>query len=395
MPRMNPVRPYPVTAYALCTGLGRTVAEHVEALRAGRRGLGACPISVPFAAVTGTVPGPLPEIPPGAFGHHSRTAQVALLGYEEMAPAVARAVQRWGADRVGLIVGTSTGGVGVTEDAHEARVATGRFPPPGYDYHRQHPFHVFMEALRERAGIDGPRYVPSTACSSSGKVFASARRLLDLSVVDAVLVGGADGLCHTTVDGFYHLGVQATEPCRPFGHGRPGMNIGEGGAFVLLEREGDGPARLLGVGETSDAYHQSTPDPEGRGAVTSMRMALAQGGVDPSEVGLVNAHGTGTMKNDVSEAGAIEAVFGTDTPVVSTKGYTGHTLGACGAVEAIFSIMSIEHGFIPASAGAHPLDPEVRVRVLTERLDGPVRAAVSNAFAFGGNNCSVLFGGPA
>jgi 3-oxoacyl-[acyl-carrier-protein] synthase I len=320
---------------------------------------------------------------------------VAMLGYEEIAPAVERAVRRWGPERVALIVGTSTGGVGVTEDAHGHWKATGQFPPEGYDYPRQHPFHVFLEALRERSGIMGPRYVPSTACSSSAKVFASARRLLDLDVVDAALVGGADGLCHTTVDGFFHLGVQATEPCRPFGQGRPGMNIGEGAGYVLLEREGEGPARLLGVGETSDAYHQSTPDPEGHGAVTSMRMALAQGGLEPGAVDLVNAHGTGTIKNDVAEARAIEAVFGTGVPVVSTKGYTGHTLGACGAIEAIFSIMAIEHGFIPESVGADPLDPDVRVRVITERVDGPVRAVLSNAFAFGGNNCSVLIGEPA
>lgn len=393
MPRMSPVRPYPVTAYALCTGLGRTVEAHVDALRAGRRGLGACPIQVPFQALTGTVPGPLPEIPQGAFGHRSRTAQVALLGYAEIAPAVERAVGRWGAERVGLVVGTSVGGVGVTEDAHEEACTTGHFPPAWYDYRRQHPFHIFLEVLGERAGIRGPRYVPSTACSSSAKVFASARRLLDLSVVDAVLVGGADGLCHTTVDGFHHLGVQSTEPCRPFGLGRPGMNIGEGAAFLLLEREGDGPAHLLGVGETSDAYHQSTPDPEGRGAVGAMRMALAQAGLAADAVDLVNAHGTGTSKNDVSEAGAIQTVFGTRTPVVSTKGYTGHTLGACGAVEAIFSILSMEHGFIPATVGAEPLDPEVHVHVVTESTNRSVRTVLSNAFAFGGNNCSVLLGG--
>jgi 3-oxoacyl-[acyl-carrier-protein] synthase I len=389
-----PITAYPITAYGLCTGLGRTVREHVEALREGRRGLGACPVRVPFPAVTGTVPGELPRIPASAFGHGSRTAQVALLGYESVAEAVARAVRRWGADRVGLIVGTSTGGVGVTEDAHEAWKATGKFPPPGYDYLRQHPFHAFLEALRGRSGIRGPSYVPSTACSSSSKVFASARRLMDLGVIDAALVGGADGLCHTTVDGFYHLGVQATEPCRPFGRGRPGMNIGEGAAYLLLEREGDGPAHLLGVGETSDAFHQSTPDPEGRGAIAAMRTAMAQAGLEPGAVDLVNAHGTGTLKNDVAEACAIEAVLGTDVPVVSTKGYTGHTLGACGAVEAIFSVMAIEHGFIPPSVGSNPLDPEVRVRVVAERIDGPVRRVLSNAFAFGGNNCTLALGAP-
>ncbi|MFW6086355.1 MAG: beta-ketoacyl-ACP synthase [Myxococcota bacterium] len=394
MPRMTTVRPYPITAYGLCTGLGRTAREHLAALREGRRGLRACPIPTPFEALTGTVPGDLPDIPAGAWGHHSRTAQVALLGYEDIAPAVDRAVQRWGAERVALIAGTSTGGVGVTEDAHEHFARTGEQAPEGYDYHRQHPFHVFVEALRERSGIAGPRYVPSTACSSSGKVFASARRLLDLELVDAVLVGGVDGLCHTTVDGFHHLGVQATVPCRPFGVDRPGMNIGEGGAFVLLEREGEGPAWLLGVGETSDAFHQSSPDPEGHGAIAAMRQSLAQAGLEPEQVDHINAHGTGTAKNDVAEARAIEAVFGLGVPVASTKGYTGHTLGACGAVEAIFGIMAIEHGFLAESVGSAPIDPDVHIPIVTERADRKVSTVLSNAFAFGGNNCSVLLGGP-
>ena len=394
MARLTKVRPYPITAYGMCTGLGRTARDNLAALREGRRGLGACPIPTPFEALTGTVPGDLPNIPDGAWGHSSRTAQVALLGFEDIAPAVERARQRWGADRIALVVGTSTGGVGVTEDAHEHWTKTGEFPPPGYDLMRQHLFYTFVEALRERAGVTGPRYVPSTACSSSAKALASARRLLDLELADAVVVGGADGLCHTTVDGFFHLGVQSTEPCRPFGADRPGMNIGEGAAFLLVERTGDGPARLLGVGETSDAFHQSTPDPKGRGAVAAMRQALAQGGLEPAEVDHVNAHGTGTIKNDVSEAQAIEAVFGREVPVASTKGYTGHTLGACGAVEAIFSVLAIEHGFIPASIGAAPLDPEVHVRVVTEPLTQKVGAVVSNAFAFGGNNCAVLLGGP-
>ena len=180
----------------------------------------------------------------------------------------------------------------------------------------------------------------------------------------------------------------------PFSADRPGMNIGEGAAFALVERSGVPRATLLGVGESSDAYHPSSPHPEGRGALAAMQDALAQGGVAASEVDYVNAHGTGTKHNDSAESCAVEALLGREVPVVSTKGYTGHTLGACGAVEAIFGIVAIEEGFLPASVGSTPRDPEIPIRVLAERLDMTPRYVLSNSFAFGGNNCSVLLGRP-
>ncbi len=387
-------RAYPITAFSLCCGLGRDTEAVVHQLREARRGLREVPFEVPFEAVTGTLPQPPPPLPAPLANQDSRTARLTALAYEGIDHAMVEASKRWGTDRIALVLGTSTGGIDRTErfhfDWYGSGAPTPAVPPADYDYHRQHCFHALADTLASLSGAQGPRYVVSTACSSSAKVFGSAQRLLDLGIADAVLVGGADGLCHTTVRGFHSLGVMASEPCRPFGSERPGMNVGEGAGLLLLEREGRPRAWLRGVGESSDAYHMSSPDPEGRGALAAMRQALHEADVRPEEVGYINAHGTGTKYNDAAEAKAIEALFGASVPVVSTKAYTGHTLGACGAIEAIFGIVALEEGWIPAALGSHPLDDEIRLWIPDHVLERPVRYVLSNAFAFGGSNCSVL-----
>ncbi|HEY8379350.1 MAG TPA: beta-ketoacyl synthase N-terminal-like domain-containing protein, partial [Nannocystis sp.] len=249
-------------------------------------------------------------------------------------------------------------------------------------------------------GLHGPGLVLSTACSSSARVFASAQRLLACGVCDAVLVGGVDSLCGLTVRGFAGLEVLSHAPCRPFSRERAGINIGEGAALLLLERHGDGPARLLGVGDSSDAYHMTSPHPEGLGARLAMERALAAAGLSPADVDHVNAHGTGTRQNDSMESAAIRAVFGAPesgagVPVVATKGYTGHMLGAAGATEVAFVIDAIAGGYLPAGVGADPVDDSLGVDVVTARRERRTRAALSNSFAFGGSNVSVLIGAPA
>jgi 3-oxoacyl-[acyl-carrier-protein] synthase I len=386
--------PVPVTAYAAVNALGTATRDVVSALRAGRAGLRPCPLALPFEAPTGVLPTRAPRLPPSLAAFDSPTTRLAVAGLDELLPAIGRARARHGAARVALVVGTTTAGLARTEEAHRHLTTTGALPAD-YDFHRQHSFGGLVEALRRMTGIAGPAYVVSTACSASAKAVGAAQRLLQAGIVDAVVVGGVDGLAQTTLRGFHSLEILSPEPCRPLSRERRGINIGEGAAYLLLEREGDAAVSLLGVGESSDAHHMSAPHPEGRGARLAMTQALQSAGRAARDVDYINAHSPGTRLNDLSEGQAITELFGADVPVVSTKGYTGHLLGAGGATEAVFSIVAIEQGWIPASLGADPVDAELRILVPTTRLERPCRYVLSNSFAFGGSNVSLLFGSAA
>lgn len=353
-----------VTAYCVCNGLGRTTTEVLEGLRAGRHGLRPCPLPVPFEVMCGVVPDPLAELPERHARLAVRQLEIGWLAFQEIAPAVAEVIERRGRDRVGAVLGTSTGGIAHTEEAYFQWRQTSVLPRR-YELDA-HSFHTIGRLLRAEAGWRGPTYVVSTACSSSAKVFSSARRLLRSGRCDAVLVGGVDSLALTTVRGFHSLAASSTGACRPFSAQRDGMNVGEGAAYVLLER--DGPethpaprAYLVGIGESNDAFHMSAPDPEGRGAIAAMQAALADAGLSASDIDHVNAHGTGTVRNDVAEARAIAHVLGKSVPVVSTKSYTGHMLGAGGATEAVFSLVALEQQWIPQNLGLDPVDPEIEL----------------------------------
>jgi 3-oxoacyl-[acyl-carrier-protein] synthase-1 len=383
--------PYPVTAYAAANALGGSTKEVIAALRAGRTGLRPCPLDLPFAAPSGAMPDPLPRLPEALAAHDSRTARLALIPLEEIMPAVRAAVARHGSDRVGLVLGTTTAGLVRTEDAYHWLARTGALPAD-YDLHRQHSFGAVLEIVRKVASLGGPGHVVSTACSASAKAIGSAQRLIASGRADAVLVGGVDGLCQTTLRGFHSLQILSGQPCRPLSSERNGINIGEGAAYLLIERTGDSELKLLGVGESSDAYHMSAPHPEGQGALAAMREALERAGMGPDEVDHINAHSPGTRLNDYSEARAIATLFGARVPVASTKGYTGHMLGAGGATEAVFSLVALAEGWIPASAGADPVDGSLGIEISTAVQHKRCRAVMSNSFAFGGNNVSVLFG---
>jgi 3-oxoacyl-[acyl-carrier-protein] synthase-1 len=385
---------YAVVAYGMCNGLGNTTEEVIASLAAGRSGLARPPLELPFETVCGAVADPMPPLPPPLAHTDTRIVRMAALGLRDLHAALTRATERWGASRVGAAIGTSTGGLAQTEAAF-AEQTRNRAMPAWFDFERQHPFHLVVDAACALTGIEGPRCAVSTACSSSAKVFGVAARWMEAGVCDAVLVGGVDTLCQTTLRGFHSLGVLSAEPCRPFGQERRGISIGEGAAFLLLERDSDGPARFLGIGESSDAFHMSAPDPAGHGARIAMEAALADASLSPSDVGYVNAHGTGTLKSDAAEARAIADVFGDSAWVASTKGYTGHLLGAGGATEAAFSVAALERGFVPASLGAAPLDADLAaIRVAATRVDVRLRAVISNSFAFGGSNACVAFGAP-
>jgi 3-oxoacyl-[acyl-carrier-protein] synthase-1 len=350
-------------------------------------------LPVPFDAPSGALGVAAPALPAALASYDSPTARLAAAALDEIRAPLHRALARHGAERVALVVGTTTAGLARTEEAHAHLVRTGALPA-SYDVQRQHSFGGLLDLLRELTRIRGAAYVVSTACSASAKAFGSAQRLLRTGVADAVLVGGVDALAQTTLRGFHALEILSPEPCKPFSRLRRGINLGEGAAWLLLEREADGPACLLGVGESSDAHHMSAPHPEGAGALAAMSSALEQGGTSAHEIDYVNAHSPGTKLNDLSEALAVATLLGADAPVASTKGYTGHLLGAGGATEAVFSIVAIEQGWIPESLGADPADDTLGISIQTSRVERPCRRVLSNSFAFGGSNVSLLFGGP-
>jgi 3-oxoacyl-[acyl-carrier-protein] synthase-1 len=325
---------------------------------------------------------------------NNRLARRAL-EQDGFAAAVAAARARHGAHRVGVFAGTSTAGILESEIAFRHRNAEGALPP-GFRYRGAHNAYSIADFVQRALGLAGPALALSAACASTAKVFGVASRMIGLGLCDAAVVGGADSLCLTTLYGFHSLQLTAAGPCRPFDAARDGISIGEAAGFALLERadramDGTG-VLLLGVGESSDAYHMSSPHPEGLGALQAMREALAMAELAPGDIDYVNVHGTATKVGDAAEDSAIATLFGAATPCSSTKGLTGHTLGASGIVEAILAALCLTHGFIPASPTTRRLDPDLRSRYVPTGVTGPLRRVMSNSFGFGGSNCSLIFG---
>ena len=382
------------------TCLGRGLGPTISALRSGYGGLARCAFeSVALEAFVGEIPGVDDERLPAWLTEfdcrNNRLAQLALRqdGFEEAARA---AISRVGSSRFGVFVGTSTSGILETEIAYRHRdVRTGALPGT-LSYRGSHNTFSVGAFLRELLEVEGPTVVVSTACSSSAKVFGCAQRMIATGLIDAALVGGVDSLCLTTLYGFHSLQLTGTGPCRPFAADRDGISIGEAGAFALLER----PRRaglsvdiaLLGVGESNDAYHLSSPHPEGLGARLAMQAALSAAGLKAEQVDYLNLHGTATPSNDRAESRAVRELFGASMPCSSTKGATGHTLGAAGALEAVISMIAIEQGFMPGGINTDAVDPELDVGYLTATLGQRPATVLSNSFGFGGTNCSLLFG---
>lgn len=387
--------PLLIRSYTATSALGAGVDAHAQAMRETRSGLRQQAFEdSALACWTGTVDG-LDSALPGDWAawdcriHRLVTRALAQDGF---GAAVAAAVAHHGADRIAVFIGTSTAGTLATEHAYQQRDAEGRLPS-SYVYRHTHNPNAVAEFVRLQLGLDSLASAICTACSSSAKVFAAAQRALAAGLCDAAVVGGADSLCLTTLHGFNSLQLISSDICRPADAGRNGISIGEGAGFALLERGASrGDLALLGYGESSDAYHMSTPDPEGRGAAQAMRDALARANLAATDIDYINLHGTATPSNDASEDQAVMSVFGAQTPCSSTKGYTGHTLGAAGIVEAVFSLLAIEHGLLPASINTRAKDPAIRGNILLQRRQQPVRAVLSNSFGFGGNNASLLFG---
>ena len=343
----------------------------------------------------GAVEVPLPSLTFVPLGMRSQNNRLALAAARQIAPSVKRAVSRYGAHRVAVSVGTSTSGVGESESAIRSMVETGEFPPE---------FHAAQREMASPAafvahlfGITGPAVVHSTACASSAKALSSAARLLQLGVVDAVVTGGVDTLCGFTIAGFGALELLSTQRCNPLSANRDGINLGEAAVFFLMTRE-PATVSLRGWGESTDAYHFSAPDPTGRGARLAVERALERGGVRAAVVEYVNLHGTGTLANDAMEAAVVHALFGGAVAVSSTKPLTGHTLGAAGAIEAAFCWIAMQDANVTGALPPHLWDgapdpslPPLRVALPGHSLGHPPRWALSNSFAFGGANASLLF----
>ncbi|HVF15637.1 MAG TPA: beta-ketoacyl-[acyl-carrier-protein] synthase family protein, partial [Steroidobacteraceae bacterium] len=306
--------------------------------------------------------------------------------------AALRLRERYGAERIGVFIGTSTSGVQHTELAYRERDAATQALPAWFDHRYSQNIFSIADFVAHVLGFTGPSLAISTACSSSAKVFASARRAIAAGTCDAAIVGGVDSLCLTTLYGFNSLQLVSGDICRPADAARGGISIGEAAGFALLDPQAEAACSLLGYGETSDAYHMSSPDPDGQGAVASMRAALECAGLDASLVDYINLHGTGTIANDNSESRAVSTVFGHDKPCSSTKGWTGHTLGAAGIVEASIAMLCIEHGFMPRSLNTVTKDPGIEAGILLEDRHTPVQTVMSNSFGFGGSNCTLLLG---
>jgi 3-oxoacyl-[acyl-carrier-protein] synthase I len=383
-----------IAAYSTLHAAGVDNHESWQALLTGRSGLRPntlpwCDLPTWIGEVAAADDTPLPtELKTWDCRTH-RLAWVALQR-NQFPNAVSSAVEHYGASRIGLIMGSSTAGIRSTEVAYKEWRGHARWPED-FDYRRTHSLDALSRFTAELLGLKGPMATISTACSSSAKVFAMAQRWIDCDLIDAAVVGGVDSLCLTTLLGFNALQLLSSEICRPFDIARTGISIGEAAGFALLDRESS-VVNLVGCGESSDAWHMSAPHPDGLGAQAAMLHALKAANLKPEDIGYVNAHGTATLANDRAEAAATRAVFGPDAvPISSTKGVTGHTLGAAGITDAIVVIQALEQQTMPPSANLRELDPRLGLDVVTHARDGELRYAMSNSFGFGGTNCSLIF----
>lgn len=325
----------------------------------------------------------------------SRNNQLAWLGLQQdgLLDGLSRLAGQVGGDRIGVLMGTSTSSIGRTEEAYTSLDASGRmqgeYRQP--EVHNLHSPSIFVAAA---TGIKGPALTISTACSSSAKVFASAARWIRHGLVDAVLVGGVDSVCLSVLHGFQSLELISSQPCRPFDRQRDGISLGEAAGYALIanaERVPKAGLELKGYGESSDAHHMSHPHPDGRGAALAMSRALARASVAASDIGYINLHGTASKANDRIETLALADVLTPATLASSTKGWTGHTLGAAGIVESVITLDALATGNVPGTLNCHELDDDLRFPVARENEVRSMRYAMTNSFGFGGSNASLVF----
>ena len=392
------IAPLAITAYTATCAAGRGRGAIARALETRRGGLTDNTFSTqPLPCKIGRVDElDSFDLPDGFASFDSRNHRLAWLGlhqdgFLERAQALR---ERYGAARVALVLGTSTSSIGETERAYRELDADGRFSAAQRRslVHQPHALGLFVA---HALGLAGPNLTIATACSSSAKVFASAERLLRLGLTDAAIVGGVDTLCDSVLFGFNSLELVSNEECRPFDVHRRGLSLGEAAGFAILERlpqsgKVDSPL-FVGYGESSDAHHMSAPHPQGAGAERALDDALARAGLRADQVDYINLHGTASLQNDCVEAALIARRFPASTRASSTKGWSGHTLGAAGILEAAITLTALEHGLAPGTLNTHELDPVCGPQIRIDNSETDLRIALSNSFGFGGNNCCLAF----
>lgn len=388
-------RPLRITAYSLCSAAGEGQAATLAALCERRSGLtrndfGPTPVPTWIGRVAGLEQQPLPAELSDWECRNNRLAWRGLLA-DDFIEAARAARERYGPGRVAVVVGTSTSSIGASEEAYTRLDADGRYPA---DLRRPiiHTPHSLGDFLQHALGLTGISVTVATACSSSAKVFAQAERLIRAGLADAAIVGGVDSLCGSVLFGFNSLELVSPEPCRPFDVARRGINLGEAAGFALLEKQAQSGAWLLGYGESNDAHHMSTPHPEGLGARLALREALERAGLQPKDIDYINLHGTASQKNDEVEAKLVADVFPARTCASSTKGWTGHTLGAAGIVEAAICLLALEHKLLPGTLNLEIPDLVCGPQIQRDNVRREALHALSFSFGFGGSNCVLVFG---
>ena len=393
-----PISSLSINAFTLTNALGHGEAATLSALRDQHSGLRPCDFdTAELDTWIGRVDG-IEEVtlPVTLQRFDCRNNRLALLALEQDAftAAIGKCRQRYGAARIGVFLGTSTSGIQATELAYRCRDPDSGRLPDWFDLQNTHLIYSGVDFVRELLDIRGPSLAISTACSSSAKVFAAASRHMQAGLCDAAIVGGIDSLCLTTLYGFNALQLVSTRPCRPWDRERNGISIGEAAGFALLERDlaESGNIALLGYGESSDAHHLATPHPQGTGAGLAMQYALQMAELGGRDIDYINLHGTATPSNDASENAALQRVFEHPPAFSSTKGWTGHTLGAAGITEAIIACQAIEHDFVPGTLNTTHPDKALSAGLVLQGRQQKVSTVLSNSCGFGGSNCSRIFG---
>ena len=344
--------------------------------------------------VVGVVADPLLDVPAELQTFDCRNNQLLVTAAEQIRACIETARSKYGSERIAVVLGTSTSGITAAEEASDSIAESGELPP-SYNY-KQQEMGTAAEFLAQYLQTNGPRYTISTACSSSAKALASGMRLIAADICDAVVVGGCDSLCRLTVNGFDALESMSPEICNPFSINRDGINVGEGAALFLMTRD-EAAIRVVGTGESSDAYHMSAPEPSGKGAELAIRQALKSANAEPGDIGYINLHGTATVKNDEMESCVVKRIFGDEIPCSSTKSQIGHTLGAAGAQEIGLCWLLLDESNTRRQLPRHLWDGEADPAIDSIGLTGAGACwdrdlFMSNSFAFGGSNVSVVIG---